>query len=76
MPSPADTPEANRAIAEPAESAVPPGTAELDLRARAERWAEETTKAQGLPLKVSDPANIRYIAAILASGRAKNGRQA
>jgi hypothetical protein len=46
-----------------------------DLAERARRWVEESTKAQGLPVKISDPATIRRVAEILREGRKRNRRQ-
>jgi hypothetical protein len=37
---------------------------------RARRWVEETTRAQGIPVKISNPATID-VAAILREGRRK-----
>ena len=42
-----------------------------DLAERARRWVQETTKAQGLPEKITDPTTIRRVAEILREGRAK-----
>jgi hypothetical protein len=46
-----------------------------DLAERARRWVEESTKAQGLPVTISDPATIRRVAEILREGRERNRRQ-
>lgn len=36
-----------------------------DLAARAHAWVLKSTQAQGLPLKITDPATTDYIAGIL-----------
>jgi hypothetical protein len=46
-----------------------------DFAERARRWVEESTKAQGLPVKISDPVTIRRVAEILREGRERNRRQ-
>ncbi len=33
------------------------------------RWVEKSTKAQGVPLKVTDPATLRTVADLLVQGR-------
>jgi hypothetical protein len=35
------------------------------------RLVEETTRAQGIPVKISNPATIEFVAAILREGRRK-----
>jgi hypothetical protein len=52
----------------------PDGVRSDDLAERARRWVEVTTKAQGLPVKITDPTTIRHVAQILREGR--NKRQA
>ena len=42
---------------------------EADLAARARKWVEETCAAQGIPVKITDPTTIRYVAEILREGR-------
>ena len=42
-----------------------------NIRAAAEAWARETTAAQGLPFKVTDPLVIRRVVAILHEARAE-----
>jgi hypothetical protein len=42
-----------------------------DLAERARRWVEDTTKAQGVPVKISDPTTIRRVADILREARAE-----
>jgi hypothetical protein len=44
-------------------------TSDEDMRERARQWVERTTEAQGLPVKISDPATIQYIASLLRQGR-------
>jgi hypothetical protein len=48
------------------------GTDPADLAARARAWAERTCREQDIPVKVSDPATIAAVAALLAQGR-QNG---
>jgi hypothetical protein len=36
-----------------------------DLRVRARAWVERSCAEQGVPVKISNPATIRYVAAIL-----------
>jgi hypothetical protein len=40
-----------------------------DLALLARKWAEETTRAQGLPLHLSDPVALRKIATIFGWDR-------
>lgn len=49
---------------------------EVELRRRAHAWVEKHTAEQGVSVKVTDPATIEYIAAILASGHKKKRLQA
>jgi hypothetical protein len=51
----------------PQEACVPRSTARI--------WVEETTRAQGIPVKISDPVTIRTVAAILRAARLRRERQ-
>ena len=46
-----------------------------ELRRRAQAWVERAAIEQGVPVKVSDPLTLRFIADILLAGREKR-RQA
>ena len=46
-----------------------PGAPEIELAVRAKTWAEDTAKAQGLPLCVEDASVISEVAILLTSGR-------
>ena len=46
-----------------------PGAPEIELAVKAKEWAEETAKAQGLPLRVEDTSVIGEVAILLVSGR-------
>jgi hypothetical protein len=41
-----------------------PERREDDLAVRARIWVEETTRAQGIPVKITDPLTIRTVAEI------------
>jgi hypothetical protein len=49
--------------------------ADDELRRRAHAWVERHAIEQGVPVKVSDPLTLRFIADILNAGREKR-RQA
>jgi hypothetical protein len=40
-----------------------------DLAARAQAWAEQSRKEQGLPAKVTDPRTIANVVEVLAQAR-------
>src|SRR4051812_40674852 len=45
------------------------------LRTAAREWVARSCAAQGIPVKVSDPATIRKVAAIILEARAMRARE-
>jgi hypothetical protein len=47
---------------------------EAEFHRRVQEWVERTTAEQGLPVKVTDPAVVSYVAQILKSARDERRR--